>query len=174
MSGMLLAEYPGADALLAAARRARDAGYHALDAFAPFNVEGLPELLGVKSSRVRVAMFFGGIGAAALAYGTEYFAAVVNYPINSGGRPLNAWPAFILFPFAIGIFAAAVCGLITLLVESGLPRLHHALFAIPGFERVSQDAFLLALAAPEDAAELARTRDWLSQGGATAIWEVKT
>jgi Alternative complex III, ActD subunit len=174
MSGVLLAEFPGAEALLKAARRARETGYDALDAFAPFAVEGLAETLGVRASHVRVAMFIGGVGAAALAYGTEFYTAAIDYPVNSGGRPLNAWPAFMLFPFAIGIFAAAVSGLITLLVESGLPRLHHALFAVPGFERASQDAFLLAIAAPAGEAEVKRARDFLQEGGATAIWEVET
>lgn len=173
MNGVLLAEFPGAEALVRAARRAREAGYRALDAFTPFAVEGLPETIGVTRSHVRVAMFIGGVGIAAMAYGTEWYSAVLNYPINSGGRPLHSWPAFMLFPFAIGIFGAAVAGLITFCVESGLPRLHHQLFSISGFERASQDAFLLALDAPEQPYDLKRARDWLSEVGAVAIWEIK-
>lgn len=174
MSRIVLAEFKGGDALVAAAHKAREAGYRAIDAFAPFAVEGLAEALGAKPSHVRVAMFLGGVGVAALAYGTEFYSAAINYPINSGGRPLNAWPAFMLFPFAIGIFAAAVTGLITLFVESGLPRLHHTLFAVEGFERVSQDAFLLAIDPPSVDSEMEETFDWLRENGAIAIWEVKS
>ena len=79
-----------------------------------------------------------------------------------------------LFPFAIGILGAAIAGLIALFMQTGLPRLHHALFAVPGFERVSQDAFLLALDSPSNENDRERARDWLEQFGATAIWEVKT
>ena len=87
----------------------------AIDAFTPFAVEGLSEAIGVtRTSHVRVAMFIGGVGTAALAYGIEWYSAVINYPINSGGRPLNSWPAFMLFPFALGILAAAIAGLIAL------------------------------------------------------------
>ncbi|HVZ51928.1 MAG TPA: DUF3341 domain-containing protein [Pseudolabrys sp.] len=172
MSSLLLAEFSGAEALVAAARRARDAGWGGLDAFSPFAVEGLAEAVGARPSYVRVAMFIGGVGVAALAYGLEYYSAVIDYPINSGGRPLNAWPAFMLFPFAIGILGAAVAGLIMLLIETGLPRLHHRLFAVPGFDRVSQDAFMLLLAPPAD--NVARARDWLSQAGALAIWEIES
>ena len=71
-------------------------------------------------------MFIGGVAMAAAAYGLEYYSAVINYPYNSGGRPLDAWPAFMLVPFAIGILVAAIAGFATLLVECGLPRLHHA------------------------------------------------
>jgi len=173
MSGLLLAEFSGAEALLEAARRAREAGWRPRDAFTPFAMEGLADALGATRTHVRVAMFIGGVGVAALAYGTEYYSAVIDFPINSGGRPLHAWPAFMLFPFAIGIFGAAVAGLIALLIESGLPRLNHPLFSVPGFERVSQDAFLLALERPS-VEDLPRARDWLSGVGALAIWEVKT
>ncbi|HZT24888.1 MAG TPA: DUF3341 domain-containing protein [Pseudolabrys sp.] len=174
MTEVLLAEFPGAAALLETARKARPAGYRPLDAFTPFAVEGLAEAVGARGSHVRVAMFIGGVAIAAMAYATEYFSAVIDYPINSGGRPLNAWPAFMLFPFAVGIFGAAVSGLIALFMHSGLPGLHHAIFAVPGFERVSQDAFLLALDSPRDEAELQRARDWLREAGALAIWEIKT
>lgn len=174
MSRILLAEFPGAEALREAARRTREVGYRTIDAFTPFAVEGLAEAIGAKPTYVRVAMFVGGIGAAALAYGTEYWTAVIDYPINSGGRPLNAWPAFMLFPFAIGIFVAAVSGLIALFAESGLPRLHHTMFGVDGFERVSQGAFLLALEPPSEAGELQNARDRLREAGATAIWEVST
>ena len=174
MSRILLAQFKGGEALVVAARNARAAGHRAIDAFAPFAVEGLAEALGTKPSHVRVAMFIGGVGVAAFAYGTEFYSAVIDYPINSGGRPLNSWPAFMLFPFAIGIFAAALTGLITLFIESGLPRLHHTLFAVDGFEQVSQDAFLLAIDPPQAETEIEGTFDWLRENGAIAIWEVKS
>jgi hypothetical protein len=174
MSGVLLAEFPGAETLLDSARKLRHTSYRALDAFTPFAVEGLADAIGGPRSRVRVAMFIGGVAVAALAYGTEWYSAVLDYPINSGGRPLHSWPAFMLFPFAIGIFGAAVAGLIAFFVQSGLPRLNHMLFSVPGFERASQDAFLLALERPSSDSELQSARDWLRAAGATAIWEVKT
>jgi Alternative complex III, ActD subunit len=174
VSRILFAEFPGAAPLREAARRTREAGYRAIDAFAPFAVEGLAEALEAKPTRVRIAMFIGGVGTAALCYSLEWWTAVINYPINSGGRPLNAWPAFVLFPFAFGIFIAAVAGLTTLFFETGLPRLHHTMFAVDGFERASQDAFLLALDAPPAESDTERACNWLRDAGATRVWEIKT
>jgi hypothetical protein len=174
MTGMLLAEFSGGEALFKAAQAARTEGYRALDAFSPFPVEGLVDELEPQASHVRVAMFVGGVGIAALAYALEWYGAVLDYPINSGGRPLHSWPAFLLFPFAIGILAAAISGLIALFVQTGLPRLHHTLFDIDGFERVSQDAFLLALAAPPTDSGLADARERLRAAGAVKVWEVTT
>jgi hypothetical protein len=173
MSGFLLAEFSGADKLLKAARQARAAGVRAIDAFTPFAIDGLAQEIDLPRSHVRVAMFIGGVAVAALAYGTEWYSAVIDYPINSGGRPLNAWPAFMLVPFAVGILGAAVSGLITLLVQAGMPSLHHPLFEIPDFGRASQDAFLLALDRPRSERDLRRARAWLRKAGARAIWEVK-
>ena len=52
-------------------------------------------------------MLAGGVVMAALAYGAEYYSAVISYPYESGGRPLDAWTAFMLVPFSTGILVAA-------------------------------------------------------------------
>lgn len=141
MTALLLAEFAEEARFAEAARRARSAGYRLVDAYTPYPIEEILDLLGHRRSRIRVAMFIGGVTMAALAYGLEYFSAVINYPYNSGGRPLDAWPAFMLVPFATGILLAAISGFATLLFETGLPRLHDPLFAVAGFERASQDRF---------------------------------
>jgi hypothetical protein len=120
-------------------------------------------------------MFIGGIGVAALAYGAgEFYTAVVNYPYNAGGRPLHAWPAFMLVPFATGILAASITGLIVFFYETGLPRLHHPLFAVEGFEQASQDRFWLMLAAPPSQTDTQQAVDLLRQSGALSVREVDT
>ena len=112
MSALLLAEFREPESLLGAARRAKAARYRLVDVFSPFPVGGTAELLGSTSTRLRAVMFIGGFAVAACAYLTEVWSAVFNYPIHSGGRPLHSWPAFVLFPFAIGIFGAALAALI--------------------------------------------------------------
>jgi len=174
MPSLLLAEFADSRRFVEAARRARSADYRLIDAYTPFPVEGLHGLLGQRRSYIRIAMFVGGIAMAACAYGLEYFSAVVNYPYNSGGRPLDAWPAFMLVPFATGILMAALAGLTTFLVECGLPRLHHPLFAVEGFERATQDRFVLAIERPVGEDALRRALDFFRAGGATAMREVET
>jgi hypothetical protein len=143
-----------------------------VDAFTPVPVEGLAELVGLTPTRVRVAMFIGGIAVAGLLYATEWYSAVIDYPINSGGRPFNSWIPFMLPPFATGIFAASVVGLITLFVTTGLPRLHDPLFALEGFEQVTQGRFVLLLARLETNGEEEATRSWLAANGALRVWRM--
>jgi len=60
-----------------------------------------------------------------------------------------------------------------LLWSCGLPRLHHPLFEIPGFERATQDRFFL-LASTEQSDEAARDlRDVLERSGAVVVTEVR-
>ena len=173
-SGLLLAEFPHARLLAAAARAASRRNVALVDAFTPFPVEGLLDLLPTRPSRIRLVMLLGGLAVAALAYGTEFYSAVIDYPYNSGGRPLNSWPAFMLVPFATGILGATIAGLAAFLVETGLPRLHFPLFAVERFERASQDRFLLAVARPAADDDKRRAVAWLHEAGAVAVREVET
>lgn len=173
MTTLLLAEFADSTRFVDAARCARDAHYRLVDAFTPFPVENVHKLLEHGPSRIRFVMFIGGISTAALAYGLEYFCAVINYPYNIGGRPLDAWPAFMLVPFATGILAAAIAGFTAFLIECGLPRLHNPLFALEGFERASQDRFILALVRPQEDNEVNRAIEFLRGAGATAIRKVE-
>jgi len=169
---MLLAEFAHAHRLQEAAETASRRGYKLVDAFTPFPVEGVADLLESRPSKVRVFMFTGGILIAAMALGGEYYTAVFNYPYNAGGRPLNSWPTFMLVPFATGILGATIAGFIRFLFETGLPRLHFPLFAVEGTERASQDRFFLAIEAPETEEDRWEAVDSLQSAGAIKVREV--
>jgi len=173
MTDVVIAQFSDAIRLANAARAARRKDYRVLDAFTPFPVEDVIECLELPPSRIRFAMLAGGVAMAALAYGLEYFSAVVDYPYNSGGRPLDAWPAFMLVPFATGILLASICGVIAFLAETGLPRLHHPLFDVDGFDRVSQDCFALALIRPVSAGDQREMMAWLRDSGAQLVSELE-
>lgn len=152
---LLLAEFRDPETLLQAARRAQKAGLRGLDAHTPFPVEGLPDALELPESWLRLPMLLAGLVAAALVFVMCWYSAVVDYPLNLGSRPLNSWQTFLILAFEAGILCAALVGALAFFLGSGLPRLHHPLFAAPGFERASQDRFFLSVADPRaDAARL--------------------
>lgn len=172
MSKVLLAEFVHARGLRDAAHAARGHGYRLLDAMTPFPVEDMAAMLDGRPSKVRVFMFAGGLLIVAMALGGQYYTAVLNYPYNAGGRPLNSWPAFMLVPFATGILGASIAGFIGFLFETGLPRLHHPLHAVPGIERATQDRFFLVIAAPATHEERREAADQLRGAGAIEVREV--
>lgn len=173
MTCRLLAEFRDAQALQAALAGVKERRYRALDAFTPYPVPGLADQLDVPPSRIRWAMLVGGAVVAAVALGLQWYSATRAYPLDSGGRPLNSWQVFMLVPVEVGIFAAALAGVIALLVGCGLPRLHHPLFDIPGFERATQDRFFLlaGTGGEDDPRELRR---FLETANAVAVTEVRS
>ena len=159
---LLLAEFRDPDALAAAARRVREAGLRAIDAHTPFAVPGLTEALGLPPSRLRLLMLLAGVGAAVVTYALCWYGAV-NYPLDSGGRPVHSWQTFLVLSFEAAILAAALAGFAGFFVANRLPRLHDQVFAAPDFERASQDRFFLSVADPTaDERRLANLLDGLS------------
>lgn len=169
MTRPLLAEFETPEALVNAMRLTRAEGHRALDAFTPFPLEELADAFAPPATPIRPLMALGGFGAAAAMYGLQWWSAVYGYPLNSGGRPLHSWQVFVLVPFEVGVLAAALVGFVALLRACGLPRLHHTLFAMPQFERASQDRFLL-LVAPKDGVDALRAI--LETAGAALVSEV--
>ena len=84
----LLAEFDSAEALLAAAHQAFAAGYRKMNAYTPFPLEGLSAALGQKATRLPLIVLLGGILGGSAAYVMMYYASVISYPINVGGRPV--------------------------------------------------------------------------------------
>jgi hypothetical protein len=81
---------------------------------------------------------------------------------------------FVLVPFEVGIFAAALAGVIAFLHGCGLPRLHHPLFEISGFERATQDHFFLLAMANDEGDSLRDLRRVLERAGAVVVTEIRS
>jgi hypothetical protein len=157
----LLVAFENEDQVLAAARRASESGHPAMDVLCHKPVAGITAFLAPSHRRPPIgwimltAASFGAAGG----YFVQWFSAVLDYPIDSGGRPLNSWPAFLLVPYEAAILLAGVVGVLAWLWLCGLPRLFHPLFDAPLTERANQDRFILVF--PDDAG----TRRWAKAAG---------
>lgn len=149
----LMAEFATADDLLAAARRVREAGYLHAEAYSPFPIEGLAEALGFERSRVPFFTFLGGLLGGAGGYFLQWYSAVIDFPVNVAGRPLNSWPMFVPVTFEMAVLGGALAAVLAMLIGSGLPRMRHPVFAAPDFELASRNRFFLFLHSDEAAFE---------------------
>lgn len=169
----LLAEFAGAEQLLAATRAARGvAGAGEVEAYSPFPIEGLDEAVGARPTRVPLWMLIGALAGGLGTYALECYAAVFDYPLNIGGRPLLSWPAFVPPALEMTVLGAAVLGVIAMLAGNGLPRLHHPLFAVPGFERATSDRFFLVLRAASPDFDVTTARAFLETLSPLSLTEV--
>ncbi len=132
-----------ADAFLAAARRLRDVP--SLDAHAPYHLPDLAEAMGLRASRVRPTMLAAGALGAVAMLGLQWWDRALRYPMNSGGRPLDPWPAYGFAVFEIAVLAAAFAGFAALVIGGRLARLNDPFFATARTERASDDRFYLSL-----------------------------
>ena len=140
-----LAEFKTPEDLLDAAKRAHDAGYRRIEAYSPFPVEGLEKAVGSYTDRIPLITLIGGIVGGVGGYFLQWYSAVIDYPINQGGRPYHSWPAFIPVTFELTVLGAALFALVGMLALNGLPRLYHPLFNVPEFELASRSRFFLCL-----------------------------
>jgi hypothetical protein len=168
----IMGEFETAEQLLRATRRAYAAGFRAMDAYAPFPVEGLSEALGFGSPAVPLIGLFGGMLGAATGYGMQFFIHAVSLPINVGGRPLDSWPSFIPVTFEMGVLFSALSLLVGLLILNGHPQPYHPVFNVEGFARASRDRFFLCIEARDPRFEPGEARRFLQELGAREVADV--
>jgi hypothetical protein len=155
---LVVAEFADERALTIAAERLRASGRR-LDAHAPFPVGGIDDALGLRPTRMPLAILLGGIAGGAIGYLIQWWTTTVDYPLNAGAFPIHPVVAFIPVTFESVILGACLAGFFAVLAASGLPRLWHPLFEVEGFPRASDDRFFLSVEVA--AAEVADARSEL-------------
>lgn len=158
----VMAEFDNPDALVAAARQTREAGYTRMDAYSPFPVEGLADAIGFRRTRVPLLVLIGGIVGCVGGYLMQYWCSAVSYPADVAGRPLNSWPMFIPVTFEVTVLCAALTAVVGMLALNGLPRPYHPTFNVARFALASRDRFFLCVEARDPKFDREGTRQFLA------------
>ena len=166
------ASFDDADALLAACAAVRERGYRRFEAYTPFPVEGLAEAVGHGPSRVPWIALGGAVAGGVGVYAMMWFASVVHYPLNIGGKPPHSWPAFIPVTFELSVLGAALGAVFGMFVLCRLPQPYHPLFDVAAFRRASRDRFFLCVEAADPLFDRAECRELLSACKPCAVVEV--
>lgn len=152
----VFAEFATADDLMDAVQRLKAAGVRVLDAWTPYAVPGLEEELRPLRRRLEPIALAGGLIGGISSYAIQWYANAVSYPLNSGGRPSHAIPAFIPPTFEGTVLGAGLFALLGFCFLLKLPALWHPTSEIPGFDQASRDRFWLAAGGGEDTERLLR------------------
>ncbi len=166
-----LVEFDRSDDLLAAARASRAAGYTVVEAYTPFPLHGIGEILGY-TNKLPWIVFAGGVFGACAGFGLQYWVSVIEYPLNIGGRPLNSWPAFIVPMFEMTILFAAFAAVFGMLWLNGLPQPYHPVFNVPHFVEASRDRFFFMILSRDPRFDMKETKRFLSEQRPLSLEEV--
>jgi hypothetical protein len=169
----VMAEFGSAEELLHAVARLREMGLRKLEAYTPYPIRALEPLLEIKRSFIPKVVLAMALLGAVSAYALQWWCAAVAYPLDVGGRPYHSGPAFIPITFETGVLFAALTSFFLPLVLAGLPRLHHPVFEVDGFESASVDGYWVSVSASDPGLDRARAETELLRMGAKRIVQVE-
>jgi len=156
------------DDLMAAAHKASDDGFQNMDAYTPYPIHGIEEALRIKRSWIPRAALTALLIGAFLGWRLQYWTHVIDWPINIGGRPLNAWPAYVVIIFECGILAAGLTNFLSMFVAC---RLFPNPFPKVLDEDITNDRFALVIPANTEE-EIEKATNFLKQMGSDEIRKV--
>ena len=169
----VMAEFKSPEALLEAAQKTSQKGFKRIEAYSPFPIHGLAEALGMRDTRLPFIVLLGGILGGLGGFFLQYYASVISYPLNIGGRPLNSWPAFIPITFEMTILGAALSAVLGMLALNGLPMPYHPVFNAEIFQKASKDGFFLFIRAADPQFEEKKVREFLQSLNPIALEDVE-
>jgi hypothetical protein len=169
----LMAEFDNPTDVVEAARATYDAGYRRINAYSPYPIEELSEAIGFHSTRLPLIVLIGGIIGGLVGYGLQYYVAVIDYPLNVGGRPLHSWPSFIPITFEMTILFAALSAVFGMLALNKLPQPYHPVFNAERFALASRDRFFLVIEANDPKFDQDRARMFLNSLNPKGVVDVE-
>lgn len=171
MSVQLAASFNHADRLVDAVEALQARGHKCVDAYTPYPDERLSEALACRTGRIAWTAGIATIVGSLIMVAALYYTAQVAYPLDLGGRPSFSLAGAASSTIIVAILWGCVGALAGFLWFAKLPRLHHPIFDVDGFERLSDDRFFLVVETPgADAAETAANE--LRELGADTVQQV--
>ncbi|HEX4808388.1 MAG TPA: DUF3341 domain-containing protein [Bryobacteraceae bacterium] len=168
----MVAEFDDPTAILEAAHAITQEGYRKIEAYTPYAIRDLEELIPGRNL-VPPIVLIGGLIGSATAWTMEYYIAAIDYPINVGGRPLYSWPMFIPILFELTVLFAGTFAFFGTLALCGFPRPHFPLFDLPQFSQATSSRFFLCIEKRDPLYDSELTARSLRGLNPIGVWEVE-
>ena len=168
----LMAEFDSAQAIVDASVKAVGAGYTRLEAYTPFPIEELNDIIHKKRTILPKLVLAAAFAGMMTGFALQYWASAIEYPMNVGGRPLATWPAFVIPYYELNNLFAALTAAIGMIVLNGLPQPYHPVFNVERFTLASSDKFFLVIEADDAHFTEDQTNAFLQSLGAKGVYDV--
>ena len=151
--------------LFPAVKNVRRAGYKIHDVFTPYPVHGLDHAMGLRETSLHTAGFIYAITGTTTALSGISYILVHDWPLNIGGKPHFALPAWIPITFELTVLFAAVGMVLTFCYLCNLApfvKKHHF------HARATDDLFVMAIECTDKTND-AEVQAFLQNAGAKEV-----
>lgn len=138
----ILAGFPSEPALNRAVERLVAEKHQLIETYTPKPPHEETEISG---SPLPLVMFIAGMLGFAGFFLLMTYADVRAYPLDIGGRPKFAWPAFIPIAFELGVLCAMGAGFFGYFLVCRMPKLYEAVDNCDSLGDASRDGWLVAV-----------------------------
>lgn len=139
-------------------------GQRQLSVISPFPSHAIQDALGTHPSPVRYFTLIGGVLGCAVGLGLPIY-TVLDWPLQTGGKPVMALPAFAVIAFELTILFGAIATLTGLLLNARLPARCVKITYDPRF---SEDRF--GVFVPCSGQQVIAVKDTLTSSGAEEVY----
>ena len=164
-SDYLLGVFGDEETLLSAFRKMKEQEIEIEDIFTPYPIHEILENQGRKSRMTIVGWFYGffaTIGVLAFLI----YTAVIDWPLNYGGKPSNAFPSFLVITIILVIFSITILSLFTFSWRANLWPSHEK----PIYhDEATDDKFVILV--KKEKADAARAKAVMQETGAIEVLE---
>jgi len=153
--------------LIDAFQKALEKGVVIEEVYTPYPIHEI--LHGMKNkTRITYAAFFFGLFAVIMLIGGMYYAAVVSWPLDFGGKPFNTFPSFIVVTIVGTILTVTLLTLLTFSVRSKIyPGKKADIIDI----RATDDKFIILLDQDKMGIQKAEVTQMFQKYGASEVYE---
>jgi len=166
----LVAVFRDPDSLLRAVRGLRARSWSIYDVYAPYPVHNLDEAIGIRRSRLPFVTLVAGVLAMSFAFCFQFYAAVLDWPLNVGGKPDNSSLAFVPITFELTVLISGLATFAALFFRARLFPGKKEWLPVDG---ITNDRFALVLRRRAGNFDPGVASRLLESSGAEDVWEVE-
>ena len=153
------------ESMLSAFRKMKEEALEIEDVFMPYPVHEVLEKHGRKSKITIVGWLYGLFATLGILAFLVY-TAVIDWPLNYGGKPSNAFPSFLVVTIILTIFSITILSLFTFSWRAKLwPSNEKPIF----HDRATDDKFVILV--KKDRADASKASSVMKEKGASEIIE---
>ncbi len=153
--------------LLSGIEAAKSKNFNIDEIYTPYPVMEAIDALGRKS-RFTTAAFIYGFAAVVGVLSFLYYTSVIDWPINYGGKPTNAFPSFIIITLVLTILSITILSLFTFSIRA---RIYPGKKYFLPDERATDDKFVILFDKATAGASFDSIASALKAKGASEVYE---